>query len=175
VPTKKRPRGMRAGGGSGAARGRVKPPAARTRVKKPTAKAKRGRATAVRKTVSPARAGRGKSVVPAAAEREIARLKARLQRGKTTLEKRLTEAVREIGQLRYHEARTAQLERQLQERDQIISQLRAEVGALRSRSQERAHESDEAQRSLSFGPSSAGAAEEIGSGSGFYDGDDEPV
>ncbi len=174
MPTKKRGKG----GQSSAGKRRAKP-AARATARKPAARARRGRAAGVRTTAAPARERGGKRVVPAggriAAEREIARLKARLQREKGSLEKRLTEAVREIGQLRHHEARTAQLERQIQERDQIIGQLRSEVATLRSRSHERARDADEGQRSLSFGPGGTAANEEVGSGSGFYDGDDEPV
>ena len=63
---------------------------------------------------------------------EVAKLKA-LEREKSGLEKRLTESVREIGQLRHHEARAGQLERQLKERDDTITKLRAELSELRRR------------------------------------------
>jgi len=180
MATKKRAQGTRsAGRTSGAAKRRVKPAAAGSRAKKPAAQARKERAAAGRRSKAPSRAARGRSAAPAssrtAADREIALLKTRLQRQKITLERRLTEAVREIGQLRYHEARTEQLERQLQERDQIIEQLRSEVGTLRARSHERAHEPDEAQRSLSFGSRATAEAESPGSDAGFYDGDDDPA
>ena len=49
------------------------------------------------------------------------------------LEKQLTDTVREIGQLRHHEMRAAQLERQLKERDDLIVQLRGQLSERRTR------------------------------------------
>jgi hypothetical protein len=68
-----------------------------------------------------------------AATAALAKLKARFDRERGALEKRLTETVREIGQLRHHEMRATQLERQLAERDETIAALRREIEALRSR------------------------------------------
>lgn len=64
---------------------------------------------------------------------EVTKLKARFEREKSGLERRLTETVREIGQLRHHEARVGQLERQLKERDDTIAQLRGQLNELRNR------------------------------------------
>ncbi len=101
------------------------------------------RATASRKKTAPRRAAKkpaaaaGATQRPApagaAASREVAALKARLEREKTNFERRLTDTVREIAQLRHHEARATQLERQLKERDDLIAQLRTQLNDLRNR------------------------------------------
>jgi hypothetical protein len=57
--------------------------------------------------------------------------------------------VREIAQLRHHEARAAQLERQLKERDELIVQLRSQLHDLRNREIVAADE--EIQPSLALG------------------------
>ena len=64
---------------------------------------------------------------------ERRKLAALLAIPRNELEKRLTDSVREIGQLRHHEARVGQLERQLKERDDAITQLRGQLSELRSR------------------------------------------
>jgi hypothetical protein len=64
---------------------------------------------------------------------EIATLKARFQRERHGLEKRLTEAVREIGLLRHHELRAMQLERQVAERDATIVRLQTQLSELERR------------------------------------------
>ena len=127
------------------ARGRVKAGAAKTRatrVRKPAARAGAQHKTAGRVTARPAAAG--------AASRELTALKARFQREKAALEKRLTESVREIGQLRHHEARATQLERQLKERDETIGQLRSQLSELRNR-ELAPPEDEEVQPSLALG------------------------
>jgi len=115
------------------------------------------RAAAPRKKTAPRRAAKGRAAAPSgkkaaapAANREVAALKARLEREKTGFEKRLTDTVREIAQLRHHEARAAQLERQLKERDEIIVQLRTQLNDLRNR-EIVTPEDDEIQPSLALG------------------------
>jgi len=85
---------------------------------------------APRAAKSPAAA---KPAAASAASREVVALKAKLEREKTGFEKRLTETMREIATLRHHEARAAQLERQLKERDELIIQLRTQLNDLRNR------------------------------------------
>ncbi len=112
------------GGKKATARGRTAARSARGTAAKSKASAAKSRAGAARAS-APKR--------PASGGAEVAKLKARFEREKSGLEKRLTESVREIGQLRHHEARVGQLERQLKERDETISKLRAELSELRSR------------------------------------------
>jgi hypothetical protein len=64
---------------------------------------------------------------------EIVALKARFQRERNGLEKRLTEAVREIGLLRHQELRAMQFERQIVERDVTIGRLQTQLGELQRR------------------------------------------
>ena len=85
---------------------------------------------APRAAKSPAAA---KPAAASAASREVVALRAKLEREKTGFEKRLTETMREIATLRHHEARAAQLERQLKERDELIIQLRTQLNDLRNR------------------------------------------
>jgi hypothetical protein len=70
---------------------------------------------------------------PAVESAEVAALKAKLQRERSTLEKRLTEAMREIGLLRHHELRAMQLERQLAERDATIARLQSQLAEIERR------------------------------------------
>lgn len=86
----------------------------------------------------------------AAVDAALASLKARFDRERGQLERRLTEMVREIGQLRHHELRSTQLERQLAERDETIRKLRAELEGLRARTEGDARSVEE-QPSLAFG------------------------
>lgn len=79
-----------------------------------------------------------------------AALKARFAQEKSELERRLSDTVREITQLRHHEARVTQLERQLKERDELIGQLRTQLNDLRNR-EIAAPEDDEVQPSLALG------------------------
>ncbi len=112
------------------------------RARKPPARAGAQRKRAARAAAPPAAAS--------AASRELAALKVRFQREKAAFEKRLTESVREIGQLRHHEARAAQLERQLKERDETIGQLRSQLSELRTR-ELAPPEDEEVQPSLALG------------------------
>jgi len=103
---------------------------------KPVAKAK---PAAVAKRPTPARAASpkrpvAKPVRKAGAESsEVAALKAKFQRERNGLEKRLTEAVREIGLLRHHELRAMQFERQVGERDATIGRLQMQLSELERR------------------------------------------
>ena len=102
-------------------------------------------------------AGRAKGAAggnAAASSAALAALKSRFEKEKSALEKRLTDSVREIGQLRHHEARVAQLERQLKERDETIGQLRAQVSELRNRDLE-PPDDEEIQPSLALGSRSS--------------------
>jgi hypothetical protein len=63
----------------------------------------------------------------------LAQQKARFDRERNDLQKRLTDMVREIGELRHHELRATQLARQVAERDQTIANLRRELSEARSR------------------------------------------
>jgi len=87
-----------------------------------------------------------------AASREIAAQKARFQRERSNLERRLTEAAREIGQLRYHEVRAMQFERELRERNETIGRLQRELDELRQ-NVGGSRQDAEAQHVLSFGAS----------------------
>lgn len=64
---------------------------------------------------------------------EVVALRAKFSRERNGLEKRLTEAVREIGLLRHHELRAMQFERQLGERDATIERLQAQLAELERR------------------------------------------
>jgi len=70
---------------------------------------------------------------PAAESAEVVALRAKFQRERNGFEKRLTEAVQEIGILRHHELRAMQLERQLAERDAVIARLQAELAEIERR------------------------------------------
>lgn len=107
---------------------------------KPVAKAKP--AAAKRPAAKPA---------PAAVEHaEVTALKNKFQRERNGLEKRLTEAVREIGLLRHHELRAMQLERQVAERDATIERLQAQLVELQRRPAEPVYV-HEVQQSLALG------------------------
>ena len=129
------------------------------RKKTRSAKAKkvaRGRATSPsRKQAAPRRAAKAaaapkRKAATGAASRELAAMKARLEREKAGFEKRLSETVREIAQLRHHEARAAQLDRQLKERDELIAHLRTQLNDLRNR-EIVTPEDEEVQPSLALG------------------------
>ena len=81
---------------------------------------------------------------------EIVALKARFQRERNGFEKRLTEAVREIGLLRHHDLRAMQLERQLAERDATIGRLQTQLSELERRPVEPVYER-EVQQTLALG------------------------
>ncbi|MCC6847439.1 MAG: hypothetical protein IT294_02970 [Deltaproteobacteria bacterium] len=86
------------------------------------ARPKRAPAAPKRPPVTPAPKARA-AKAPAAESQEVVALRSKFQRERSGLEKRLTEAVREIGMLRHHEIRATQLERRLAERDAAILQL----------------------------------------------------
>ncbi len=91
----------------------------------------------------------------AAENREVTALKAKFQRERSALEKNLTEAVREIGALRHHELRAMQLERQLADRDAIITRLQTQLSDLERRPAEPVYV-HEVQQSLALGGSTHG-------------------
>jgi len=150
MPTTKRGKGTRSAKGR-TARGarntrRTTPRTAKARKKtapRRAANAAKGRADAARTKKRAAAPAGG------AASRELAALKTRLEREKSGFEKRLTDTVREIAQLRHHEARAAQLERQRKERDELIAQLRTQLNDLRNR-EIVAPDDDEVQPSLAL-------------------------
>ncbi|HEY2389008.1 MAG TPA: hypothetical protein VGK30_18790 [Candidatus Binatia bacterium] len=125
--------------------------------RKPVARRAPARAAASRKKAAPRSAAKSRAAAPrapgpaaaSAASREVVALKAKLEREKSGSEKRLTEMMREIATLRHHEARVAQLERQLKERDELIVQLRSQLNDLRNR--EVVTPDDELQPSLALG------------------------
>lgn len=82
--------------------------------------------------------------------REVVTLKAKFQRERNGLEKRLTNAVREIGLLRHHELRSMQFERQLGERDVTIERLQRQLSEMERRPSEPAY-ARELQQSLALG------------------------
>ena len=153
MPTKKRGKGTRSAvrkktRSSTAGGRRMKSRTATGRAA--TAKA-RVKASARRTAGKTATRAKGTATASTAA---LAALKSRFEKEKTALEKRLTDSVREIGQLRHHEARVAQLERQLKERDETIGQLRAQVSELRNRDLE-PPDDEEIQPSLALGSRSS--------------------
>ncbi len=116
-----------------------------TTAKKPVAKAKPvANAKAVVKAkplaakpigkTKPARATAPKQAAKKPADNpEIVALKAKASRERNALERRLTDAVREIGILRHHELRAMQFERQLAERDVTIGRLQTQLAELERR------------------------------------------
>ncbi|MEO6029290.1 MAG: hypothetical protein ABIR79_20700 [Candidatus Binatia bacterium] len=110
-----------------------------TTSKKPVAKLKAvasPKATAKPKAIQakPTRAAAPKQAAKKPAERpEIVALKAKASRERNALERRLTDAVREIGLLRHHEMRAIQFERQLGERDATIGRLQTQLTELERR------------------------------------------
>lgn len=115
---------------------------------KPVAKAKSADKTKVvtkAKSVSKAKPVRGAADNP-----EVVSLKAKFNRERNGLEKRLTEAVREIGLLRHHELRAMQLERQVAEREATIERLQAQLADLERRPAEPVYV-HEVQQSLALG------------------------
>lgn len=160
-------RGKKVGG----ARARAVAPAKKA---KPRVKAKPAKAA---KTKRPAPKASLKAKVVAAAkgagasvDAALTALKARFDRERGSLERRLTETVREIGQLRHHELRVGQLERQLAERDETIRKLRAELDGVRDRTA--APRLTEEQPSLVFGSEVARDLDSFDDDGGLDDEDD---
>ena len=123
-----------------------------------TAKAKATKKAAPRtvaKATKPAAAKRP-APKPAAAKAAavdspaVVALRSKFQRERTGLERRLTEAVREIGVLRHHELRAMHLERQLAERDATIGRLQLQLSELERRPSEAIYVR-EVQQSLALG------------------------
>jgi hypothetical protein len=142
----------RATGGKAKATPKKKIAARPVKKAKPAARAKAAtvKRPARARAVSPTRAP-AKPVRNAGAESpELVALKARFQRERNGFEKRLTEAVREIGLLRHHELRAMQLERQLAERDATIGRLQTQVSELERRPAEPVYER-EVQQTLALG------------------------
>jgi hypothetical protein len=126
---------------------------------KPTASAKPARATksaasSKTKTISSVKsaASRKPTHVSVADNAQVSALKAKFQRERNALEKRLSEAALEIGILRHHELRAMQLERQLGERDAVISRLQTQLGELERRPAETVYV-HEVQQTLALGGS----------------------
>ncbi|MCC6766697.1 MAG: hypothetical protein IT293_18720 [Deltaproteobacteria bacterium] len=92
----------------------------------------------------------GAAKAPAVESAEIAALKSKFQRERNGLERRLTEAVREIGMLRHHELRAMQLERQLAERDATILRLQQQLAVGERRAAEPLVHVHEVQQSLAL-------------------------
>ena len=105
-----------------------------TTSKKPVAKAKAIAKPKAAAKAKPSRAAAPKQAAKKPAERpEIVALKAKASRERHALERRLTDAVREIGMLRHHEMRAMQFERQLAERDATIGRLQTQLTELERR------------------------------------------
>ncbi len=126
---------------------------------KPTAPAKPARATksapsSKTKTITSVKsaASRKPAHASAADNPEVSALKAKFQRERNALEKRLSEAALEIGILRHHELRAMQLERRLGERDAVISRLQTQLGELERRPAETVYV-HEVQQTLALGGS----------------------
>lgn len=133
----------RATGGKAKATPKKKIAARPVKKAKPAARAKVAAAKPTRATAKPVRNAGAESP-------ELVALKARFQRERNGFEKRLTEAVREIGLLRHHELRAMQLERQLAERDATIGRLQTQVSELERRPAEPVYER-EVQQTLALG------------------------
>jgi hypothetical protein len=101
-----------------------------------TSSTKRALAKPTRPATKPTRP----AAKPAAESAEVTTLKARFQRERNALEKRLTEAVREIGLLRHHELRAGHLENQLRDRDETIARLQRQLTEAQSRPEEPVYE-----------------------------------
>jgi hypothetical protein len=130
---------------------------ARSRAVKKTAPApKKKSAARAGKAAKPARPAAAKQVAKKGAENAAVAALKRAQREKSSLERRLTEAAREIGLLRHHELRAMQLERQLAERDATIQRLQSQLAELERRPNEPVYVR-EVQQSLALG----GAAREV--------------
>jgi hypothetical protein len=138
-------------------------PKKKTSAARPVAKAKSATkaklATKAKSTAKPTRAATkptrvaAKPVRAASENLELAALKSKFSRERNGLEKRLTEAVREIGILRMHELRAMQFERQVAERDATIERLQTQLGELQRRPAEPVYV-HEVQQSLALGASS---------------------
>lgn len=113
---------------------------------KPVGMPKATRATKpIAKPKAAAQVARGSKDSP-----EIVALKAKFQRERNGFEKRLTEAVREIGILRHHEMRAIHFERQVGERDATIGRLQMQLSELERRPAEPVYV-HEIQQSLALG------------------------
>jgi hypothetical protein len=173
MATKKRNKSTRAGTGrakvaAGAARktGAAKKSAGRrpkaTTLKAPKSVAKKTKAAAAGR--ASARAVPKRIVVtrpvakPTSDSRELIGLKSKFQRERSGLEKRLTEAAREIGMLRHHELRATHLERQLAERDATIARLQMQLADLERRPAEPVYVQEVQQTLALGGPANAADA-----------------
>ncbi len=161
MATTKRSKGGRAASRAKAtARGRAaksaKPaPKKKTSAARPVAKAKPApqatkKPAKTAKTAAKATRAATKPARAAAVNPEVASLKSKFQRERNGLEKRLTDAVREIGLLRHHELRAMQFERQLAERDATIERLQRQLSELERRPAEPVYV-HEVQQSLALG------------------------
>jgi hypothetical protein len=81
-----------------------------------------------------------RTVKPGAESADLTALKARFQRERNALEKRLTEAVREIGMLRHHELRAEHLANQLRDRDETVARLQRQLAEAERRPAEPVYE-----------------------------------
>lgn len=110
-------------------------PKKRTTAVRPVAKAQSATKAAKTKTKTTAKPTRAaaKPTRAAVEHAEVAALKSKFQRERNGLEKRLTEAVREIGLLRHHELRAIHFERQVAERDATIERLQTQLSDLERR------------------------------------------
>ena len=129
MATKKRSKGARATASRTKTTTRpraAKAKATKTAAARPVAKAKTKPAAAKKPVVA-------KAPVDSPA---VVALKSKFQRERTGLERRLTDAVREIGLLRHHELRAMQLERLLAERDATIGRLQLQLSELERRPSE---------------------------------------
>lgn len=186
MATKKRSKGGRAAatrakaaGGRAVKKATPKKPAARaSSAKNRKGKAAKPKVAARPKAVKPKAGAAPKGAAPkrpaalpkpkavaakasvAAGSPEVVALKSKFQRERNGLEKRLTEAAREIGMLRHHELRAMHLERQLAERDATIARLQQQLGeAERRPAAESVVYVHEVQQSLALGMPSRGASD----------------
>jgi len=167
MATMKRGKGARA---AGRRKRSARKPAAKSAVRQRTTGGAAKKGAAKRASARPARASKS----GARSEGALATLKARFAREKSELEKRLTDSVREIGQLRHHETRVTQLERQLKERDETIGQLRSQLSELRNRPLASVDD-EEVQPSLALGSRVPRDLDEFDEDAGPDDEDDELI
>jgi hypothetical protein len=155
---------------------------ARSRAAKKTAPAPKKKSAARAGTkasakVKPARPSAAKQAAkkPGGESSELVALRAKAQREKSGLEKRLTEAAREIGLLRHHELRAMQLERQLAEREATIQRLQTQLADLERRPSEPVYVR-EVQQSLALGSPARDADADVTDVDEFEDDrrDDDP-
>lgn len=184
MATKKRSKGARPAGrrgkrpvrGQAVKRGKARSSSGR-RTKK-TAVARKKSVARVRKIGASKGAKRAKTrqtKASTAARGGTGRELATLKREKSQLEKRLTDMVREIGQLRYHETRASQLERQVAERDQTIGTLRSEIAELRNRRADPHRDDAEVQHPLALGSGPTHEFDEFDEESNLDDDEDDLI